>query len=299
MSSVYLNDLSMNSSESIAANWNKVILFGDVIERLRDWGVTKVEVPEDYHTRKLCDMEFSSCYDTECNTFLGREKKQYLQSLSQSFHKCKNLTDDSSFEVQNVGKSQLLGDCCLKNFPVVSFTFNELFVKNAIDGMLCSEAKSTPFVLDNIYKPFSDDEVPFVLFKKECFKYKPLDNPMWNVEYAKKYRERINFNPDYIAKHPEEKIALLLKIGEGIAKLNGWTEDKRLSDLNSDKTHIRRIFYSGEFSETDCYLSIDLEKTDVFYELLDKRGKHVCEIKWDGSERKQDASGKHDIKLRK
>lgn len=298
MNSVYLNDLSMNSSDSIAANWKKVILFGSVIEGLRDWGVTKVEVPEDFHTLKLCDMEFYSCYDTE-NSFLSREKKLYLQSLSQSFHKCKSLRDNCSFEVQNVGKSQLLGDCCLKMFPVVSFTFNEVFAKNDIDGILCSDAKSTSFVLDNIYKPFFDGEVPFMLFKKECYRYKPLDNPMWNVEYAKKYRESLNFNSDYISKHPEEKIALLLKIGDGIAKLNGWIEAKRLSDLNSDRTHIRRIFYSGGFSDTDCYLSIDLEKTDVFYELLDKRGKHVCEIKWDGSERNQDSTGKHDIKLRK
>lgn len=296
---IYLNELSMEWDAPIKDNWEKIKVFGMVLESLKNFGIDKIEVPKDFQNRRICDMEYRLCYDTVNDEQLKREQKQYLLSWMSYFHKCSELLDDVCFHIDSIGESKLLGKCHAEYAPMLSFTFNSFFEKRNIAGVFRQSQKTKTVSILNFYKEVTIQDLPILINKKRSRTLKPLDNPMWNYEAAKKYRELINFSSKCIIDHPQEKIRVLLKVGGMIARLNGWEELSVLSSLNSNRDHIRRIFYSAYFSETNCYLSIDLEKVDVFYELLDKRGRHVCEIKWDGTiSDKKDNSGHHDIILK-
>lgn len=66
--------------------------------------------------------------------------------------------------------------------------------------------------------------------------------------------------------------------------MNGWIVDENKTKLNQNKDHQRLIFRSAHFKGDNCYLSIDFEKEDFHYELLDHRGKHIKEINWHGNQ---------------
>ena len=52
------------------------------------------------------------------------------------------------------------------------------------------------------------------------------------------------------------------------------------------------------FKSDNCYLSIDFEKEDFHFELLDHRGRHLREIDWHGNTT-GDADSGHDIKMKR
>ena len=80
--------------------------------------------------------------------------------------------------------------------------------------------------------------------------------------------------------------------------MNGWIVDENKTKLNQDESHQRLIFRSVNFQKDDCYLSIDFEKEDFHFELLDHRGRHLKEIDWHGNQTGA-ADSKHNIRMKK
>lgn len=80
--------------------------------------------------------------------------------------------------------------------------------------------------------------------------------------------------------------------------MNGWRYDENKTKLNHTDEHQRIIFRSVNFKSDNCYLSIDFEKEDFHFELLDHRGRHLREIDWHGNTT-GDADSGHDIKMKR
>lgn len=114
--------------------------------------------------------------------------------------------------------------------------------------------------------------------------YKAIENPMWNQDMMKAYCEKIGHTANRKSATTGEKISYLRTHGGILAVMNGWIVDENKTKLNQNKDHQRLIFRSAHFKEDNCYLSIDFEKEDFHYELLDHRGKHIKEINWHGNQ---------------
>ena len=95
-----------------------------------------------------------------------------------------------------------------------------------------------------------------------------------------------------------EKFDYLRLHGSKLAEMNGWVYDENKTKLNHTNNHQRVIFRSAHFKNDNCYLSIDFEKEDFHFELLNHKGKHLREINWHG-DKTGDADASHDIRLKK
>lgn len=114
--------------------------------------------------------------------------------------------------------------------------------------------------------------------------YEAIESPMWNQDMMKAYCEKIGHTANRKSATTGEKISYLRTHGGILAVMNGWIVDENKTKLNQNKDHQRLIFRSAHFKEDNCYLSIDFEKEDFHYELLDHRGKHIKEINWHGNQ---------------
>lgn len=121
---------------------------------------------------------------------------------------------------------------------------------------------------------------------------------MWNHEMMEAYCKKIGHAADRKSGTTGEKISYLRQHGKILAEMNGWIVDENKTKLNQDDSHQRLIFRSIHFKEDNCYLSIDFEKEDFHFELLNHRGKHLREINWHGDTTGY-ADSNHDIRLKR
>lgn len=190
--------------------------------------------------------------------------------------------------------SILLGNAVEKACPAISFTFNPEFVTDSIIGT----KDNRDVEIYNLYDDSHEIKITGLVSARECRAYNPAVKPFWNTEATASYHKSIENKLATIKKHPQQKISILKECAGIIAELNGWEYDESITKLNKTTNAFRAIYRSAKFSKDTAYLSIDFEKPEIFFELHDKKGKHLGEFKWDGSRSKvADKSAAHKITI--
>lgn len=262
------------------------------------YGISKIGVPLDFKTKELCGYPLSLCYDQSDDT-LAEEKKQLLLNILTN--RVSKIEIDETISKAYNG-SGIYSTCISlahdQEASVVSFTFDGKYEQTAITGVVKSDGKKdTTCQIKNLYDS-SVVSLDYIVPIKECSKHKAMDEPMWNQDMMNAYCEAIKHTPQRKFANTGEKVAYLRKHGRILAEMNGWVYDENKTKLNHNNEHQRIIFHSGHFRNDDCYLSIDFEKKDFHFELLNHRGKHLKEINWHGN-KTGDADPSHDIRLKR
>ena len=309
---LFLNDWSFtDTTKSLSDNWDKVQVFESLAKALRDYGVSKIIVPADYKTRQLCDFVYRECFYTttpldgsmqqEVNTSITREQKQVLTTLTNYFISLSAVeyTKESTLLQENREDSILLGNSYDRDLPTVSFTFDQVFASFAIQGIKKGgKDNGRNVAVKNLYDTSQGfDLLKYLVSVEDCKSLNPLQNPLWNTGLVQYYFQEVGETKSLISKCSSSKRAILTEHATMVAELNGWEYDPKISGLNSNKQQRRVIFRSAKFlRHNNNYLSIDYEKDEVYFELLNHRGKHQGEYKWNGEPSSEaDTSGKHDI----
>lgn len=115
-----------------------------------------------------------------------------------------------------------------------------------------------------------------------------LNNPLPYCEFCKDLYDIQNT----LISNGENKYDVFEKIGEEVALRNTYMFDARVTKLNNNTEHKRKIYRSS--SDPTIFISIDFEKG--CFELFNHSGVHQGEIKYDGNvNSKADKTGRHNI----
>ena len=296
MAFLYLNDWSMKGTAPLESQWPKVERWYKLMTNLSNtYGISKIGVPLDFKKRDLCGYVLSNCYNPN-DTQLSADKKRLLLAILDSHiqnadydYSTTKVTNDANEESLCIGKAYELGA------SVVSFTFDENNESATISGTI--KANGQTCTIPNLYDQ-NNISTDYLVQCNESRKHKAMDEPMWNQDMMNAYCEAIKHTPQRKFANTGEKVAYLRKHGRILAEMNGWVYDENKTKLNHNNEHQRIIFHSGHFRNDDCYLSIDFEKKDFHFELLNHRGKHLKEINWHG-DKTGDADPSHDIRLKR
>lgn len=295
---IYFNDLSCSDAGIILAdNFDRVVRFFDLIELLnKDFGLVTVIIDGSIGGLRICDTLIGEC-DYKPEFF---DKLNLITSLVNYLNTNVEVVEAHVFLHTSTGsESVLLGNAHEYSRPAISFTFKVEFEASEIVGL----REKREARICNLYdrRQITDGNPPFrpeiFISRQDCRGYNPCETPLWNSEANHAYHKRIQGVLNSIKKHPEENIAILNACADTIARLNGWEFDKGLTDKNKTHDKFRRIYRAAKFSRI-AYLSIDFEKPEIFFELHDKKGRHLGEYKWNGNRSGEaDASGKHNIRV--
>ncbi|MEN8215140.1 MAG: hypothetical protein ABFS56_01930 [Pseudomonadota bacterium] len=99
---------------------------------------------------------------------------------------------------------------------------------------------------------------------------------------------------EQLKKHPENKNAMIQKMAENVAVINGYQFNQRLSSYNQKVKNSLRFIYEAGDGHNKIYLSTDFEKGA--FEVCNYQGKHQGEYNFNG-EKTGKAKGKHNIDL--
>lgn len=302
---IILNDLSLRGNGHLyeESNWQKVVQFKKVFDKLSTMGFKRLIVPDKINNLTCCNFLLGDSYITHTNQYLSSEHRHFLSTILNRVKTVSNLEQlielPYSFRLKGA-ESMCLARCVQEKRPCISFAFLKFFSSESIDGDYVEGSLSRKETILNLsdIQQISLQSYPWLLSKWGCRSLKPLEQPMWNKEEARNFLDRHTDELKRAKEHPSEKIRILSSISTIVAEINGWVKDDYLTELNNSSEHRRIIFSSKFFSETDCYLSIDFEKPDVFFELINNQGLHQKQIKWDGTfDSKDKGSPDHDIYL--
>lgn len=296
-----LNDHSFSCQGNLADHWRVVTRFGCLLEVLKHFGVDKVVCPKEYKNITLGGITFKSCYlPSDKLTYDQRNELITLMDRSLREHRAEEIDEGLEFseKMDFQVSSIFLGNAYMADLPVVSFTFDSKFESGSFEGFFRNNIeKYTKATVRNLYEQTENMPVALVAFPKNARKKNAEQYPMWNCTMVKKYLELAGVEAGRTFATMEEKQAYLVKHGTMIALLNGWKYHQKMSALNSRKNTLRYIFYSANFRQQDTYLSIDLEHTDIRFELCDHSGCHLKEIKYDGIVTNVNPQRNHNIKV--
>lgn len=299
MAYLYLNDWSMEGNGDLVSQWTKVERWCRLMKSLSStYGITKIGVPHDFKKRRLCGYVLSNCFVSD-NFELPVEKRNLLLVMMNSYVEKADYDDTTSRIVDaEKGESLCVGRAYDQKASVVSFTFDERYGAATVSGTISGGRRDGEgCTVRNLY----DEECVKIEYLVPCSVskcYDAIDNPMWNQEMMKAYCQEIGHTADRKSATTGEKISYLRLHGKNLAVMNGWIVDENKTKLNQDESHQRLIFRSVNFHKDDCYLSIDFEKEDFHFELLDHRGRHLKEIDWHGNQTGA-ADSKHNIRMKK
>lgn len=290
------------SGMDLSGNFTAVERFIEMVDFLSKFEPLAILVPENYADLKLCDYPIRNVYYTE-KTYqpLSEDRRKRLLQLVKKFVKTAvdnnedsvllHLTEDSL-------KSRLLYFGWKENLEAISFLFDQIYDN---DTLICRKPLNEKGLakLVNLHSVDKIKERYDLFIDKAFLKDTNLgDTPFPNSVATRKYIGSITEEEKSSVKQDQSvKMAYLQRHAEKIALLNGWTMDERVTKNNSNSGAHRLIFNSSRFSgQPTHYLSVDFEKIDFFFELHDKRGRHLGEFKWDNKKSDApDSSGKHDI----
>lgn len=296
-----LNDHSFSCQGNLADHWKAVTRFGCLLKALKLYGVDKVVCPGGYKEMALGDVTLKSCYPPS-DRLTYDQRNELITLMDRSLREPKVEEMDCGAEFSECTDFQFcsvfLGNAYMSDLPVVSFTFDARFECESFEGFFRRNAGSCKKVtVRNLYEQTETMPVALVAFPKSARKKNAQQNPMWNFPMVEKYLKQTGARAEVTFRSVEEKQAYLIKFGTMIALLNGWRYHQGISTLNSRKNALRYIFYSANFRQQDTYLSIDLEHTDIRFELCDHDGCHLREIKHDGSITNETPQRSHNIKV--
>jgi hypothetical protein len=124
-----------------------------------------------------------------------------------------------------------------------------------------------------------------------------LTNPFPNLVQSNKLvnNDWSKFKQD-LDNHSDQKLSLIQKMADSIARINGYAFNKTLSSLNKKKSKSYRKIYQGGSDNNRVYLSVDFEKGA--FELCNNDGQHQGEYKFNG-DKSRDKKGDHNISITK
>lgn len=274
---LYLNDLSLTGG-NIQTEWNTVFQYINLVISLRDY---KIFVNSSKDQIILCGksiselMEWGSLEMDKWTLFLEcMGKHEFGEQLP-----CQEVfSENTNF----LTTSELLAQARFDDLPVVSFTFGGTYSTDSITGFYRRPNKKSSHKCEvkNLYNVANQNNKKLLISFSACRAKDPEKEPLWNQSEAEAI---IAQNQPPINASRGEIISYLYRIGSLIAETNGWTLHKEISSRNSSQDHKRTIFFSDHFSRQNTYLSIDYEKPVPHFELCDRHGHHLKEIKWDGT----------------
>lgn len=288
----------MVGTGSLSSQWSKVNRWLELQSYLSDtYGITEISAPHDLKNRLLCGFLLSQCYNPEVDD-LTREQKQQLLSLI-SHLQLENYDDQTTSLYNSQGVASLsLGKAFDMDASALSFTFDGKYEADNITATIKEDdKKERNCTVLNLYDK-DRVNINFLVPRSESRKHKASDEPMWNQEMMEAYCKQIGHDESHYSNTTGEKITYLRIHGRKLAEMNGWVFDENKTKLNHNNNHQRVIFRSAHFKNDNCYLSIDFEKEDFHFELLNHKGKHLREINWHG-DKTGDADASHDIRLKK
>ncbi len=288
---VYFNDWSCAGQGSLRSHINEINDFIALLKALADTRICTMVLDVKPSALTLCDFPLSQCH-IPIDDCAEAGFRSLVLGIFNYFGRTE-LDTTHIFSKPAANDSVLLGNAQFHGCPSASICFDNLYASDKVYGL----KNGRRAFVTNLYKPESIDVLaPKLYSRTQCATHKALEEPLWNTDATSKYmadlEERIKAD---IQSHPDEKIHILLKHATVIANLNGWIYHENVSKKNSNRGRIRHIFKAADLSGT-AYLSVDLEKTNVYFELHDKRGHHRGEYKWDGT-KSDDGDNKayHDI----
>lgn len=292
---VYLNDWSCPHSTQLSENTDTLNRFLDLIKALKATGICELIIDRKPAGLTIADYPMEQCYrnydDDDCH---NADLRAYLLSIFGYFSISGELDPSEVICREGDSDSVLLGNAHAQGCPAVSFCFNPLYEADTIHGL----KNRRPAQVANLHTAADIAGLSHLLYSRtECRRHDPLQEPLWNVEATAAYMKGVEEELiKAIKNNPDEKIKLLTMHSTIVANLNGWVLDERLTRLNNSSTAHRRIFRADGFCRT-AYLSIDFEKVTVHFELHNKKGRHLGQLKWDGDIENPDTEGKHDIRV--
>lgn len=277
----YLNDWSLASGKGVVANWDRIMLFADLMKELAQKCGVEVHAPSNLWQMPLAGLNLTTGETAiENDKRLATENKNFLRSIFHKIHgdvaglPCFSEKNDMS------NPSSSLGRAVTENVPALSFCFDNRYAKDSIDGwQQGTDGAVSKGVVVNIYDKKPENYRHFADLTAVAH-MNPQKTPLWNTELVKEFMKDINFvNVDN-----KRRQSMLIKYGRKVAEMNGWCYDEKITKLNQNPGQLRYIFSSTDhFTDfPTAYLSIDMEGPDLGFELCDKNGNHKGEYSWDG-----------------
>lgn len=291
----FFNELSVGfPSLRLTENFDKVKTFFELIEHISTtYGINLIIIIGRFNGLKICDTLIADCFNHKNFNF---DQRNLLQQLANYFNNDPGMDKSLVFTHSSTNlKSILLGNAHSFSKPAISFTFHEDFARDIITGFI-DDRQANVYNLHNK----NQNVIPLHFVSvHDCKPFDPTVTPLWNTDAITAYHNSIEAELNSIKTNPERKIATLCKCADTIAQLNGWELDEKITKLNKNSGAFRRIYHSTKFTRGEGYLSVDFEKPEVFFELHDKRGRHLGEYYWNGDPHKEsDPKKRHNIDVR-
>lgn len=288
-----LNDLSLLSANNTREHWDVFCQFYELTKFMASYGYTKIRCSKTLSNSYICGIKVADSLNLSEEDQPTNSRKQLISELYNDVfdHTLEEDAEIPKFVLDdNKQKSYFLSFAAINTLPFISFSFEDVYKKSQLSGKIGSKS----YKCSNFFSKSQENIENCLLPFNFCKKIKPIDNPLWNRDMPDAYLKSINKTVSF--KNNEVKMAYIIAHCAHIAKLNGWSYRSDLSAKNTTKKKKRVIFYSQYFKQQNAYLSIDMEHPDLRFELCDKRGHHVGEVKSvDGSI--GDREAQHDIKL--
>lgn len=277
----YLNDWSLASGKGVVANWDKIMLFADLMRELAQKCGVEVHAPSNLWQMPLAGLNVTTGETAiENDKSMTADNKNFLRSIFHKIHgdvaglPCFSEKNDMS------NPSSSLGRAVTEKVPALSFCFDDLYAKDSIDGwQQRTDGAVSKGAVVNIYDKKPENYRHFANLT-EVAHINPQKTPLWNTELVKEFMKDVNFvNVDN-----KRRQSMLIKYGRKVAEMNGWCYDEKITKLNQNSGQLRYVFSSTDhFTDfPTAYLSIDMEGPDLGFELCDKNGNHKGEYSWDG-----------------
>lgn len=291
----YLNDWSLASARGVVENWSKIMLFADLMKELAQKCGVEVHGPSNLWQIPLAGLNVTTGETAiENDKTLSAENKNYLRSIFHKIHPDATGQPFFSDKEDMSNPSASLGRAVTESVPALSFSFDERYTKDSIEGwQQGTDGEVSESAVVNIYdkKP---ENYRYLADLTAVAQMNPLKTPLWNTELVKEFMKDVNFvNVDN-----KRRQSMLIKYGRKVAEMNGWCYDEKITKLNQNPGQLRYVFSSTDHftGYKTAYLSIDMEGPDLGFELCDKNGNHKGEYSWNGGHKAP--KDHHGIKVR-
>ena len=141
---LYLNDWSLRGIGDLAAHWEKVDRWFELMKHLSaTYGISQVGGPKNFWSLELCGYALNRCF-VPTDTVLDNDKKQLIQNLRTYIREAD--VDETTTKIYNniegITESVCLGKAYELNSSVVSFTFDSTYENRIVSGIIKQNGKN-------------------------------------------------------------------------------------------------------------------------------------------------------------
>lgn len=277
---IFFNDWSCMGAGTLSRRFAVVRDFDELTATLARSGICNLYFDKAPKAFTWCDFPLVGVCKPYSDAISADQRKFIVQILNR-FSTDASLDSNLKASLEGFKDSVLMGNAHARSGLALSLTFDARFASPVIS---CSVAGKN-VEINNLHRPAPLLQIiPQLCSRKACKEHKALVEPFWNTAPTKKYHELIEEDLALMKQGQKDKIQTLLMHSEFIANINGWVKDEAMTKKNRSSNKIRRIFRPEFFKRKDAYLSVDVEKFDIRFELHDSRGRHLGEISWDNGQ---------------